>query len=279
MFSRRSTGLLLLLVAALAASGCAPTAEDDSVAEGSDALTALPTGTFAIADLPLSGSYVARLTLQAGKKFEMEYVRRTSTTEPWVLNPWVPVPVTHEERLVLRGTWFTYAGDHGSTMVSFDVTDGDGGSYVFEVAKAPGALKLTTIDDRTFELRVSSAAPEPTDKRVIRCDALTIKAVITLDEAQRRRGTLRIERKAAATASSPPERTTPVVYTGGTGVDDYMSYEGHDSDGNGYEFALRESDLEKTSGPIAEVGLGFFPESWIGGGGHHNSLTCTIGTE
>lgn len=261
-----------------AAAGCAAPVDDDPVEQGSDALTSLPTGTFAIARKPSSGSYVARLTLQAGKKFEMEYVRRTTSTEPWVFNPWIPVPVTREEALVLRGTWFTFAGDHGSTLVSFDANDGDGGSYIFEVAARPGIVELRTTDDRTFELRASSAAPEPTDKRVIRCDGHTIEAVITLDEAQRRRGTLRIERKASATASSPPNGTTTVVYTGRTGVDDYMAYEGRDGTGNGYDFALRESDLRKTSGPIANVGLGYFPESFIGGGGYHNSLTCTIGT-
>jgi len=273
----RHLGAALLFLSIVAAAGCAAPADDDAVEQGEDALTSLPTGTFAIAQKPYSGSYVARLSLEPGKKFEMEYVRRTTSTEPWVFNPWIPVPVTHEERLVLRGTWFTFAGDHGATLVSFDASDGTGESYIFEVQTRPGIVELSTTDDRTFELRASSAAPEPTDARVIRCEGHAIKAVITLDEAQRRRGTLTIERKASATASSPPDGTTTVVYTGRTGVADAMAYEGRDGAGNGYSFALRESEVARTSGRISNVGLGFSPRGFFGGE-YHNSLTCTIGT-
>lgn len=278
----RTLSLSVALLSSLSLAGCAVEAGDGGAAESSEqALTSLATGTFAIESKPLSGSYVARLTLSAGKKFEMEYVRRTTTSEPWVFNPWLSVPVTHEEAIVLRGTYFLYNGDPGKTMVSLDVTDGteSGLHYLFEVATAPGALKLTTIDHHTFELKATSAPSDATDKRVLHCDGYQITAVITLDEVQRRRGTIAIKRKANADNLAPPNRTTTVVYTGGTGVDDYMAYEGHDSDGNGYEFALRESDLEKTSGPTSNVGLGYSPNDiWSSGAAYHNSLTCTVGT-
>lgn len=283
------TALLLSSVLGLVlGTACSSPVDEEPSASSEDALTSLPsTGTFAIEDRPLSGSYVARLTLSAGKKFEIEYVRRTQSSEPWAWNPWLRVPTTHEETLVLRGTWFTFAGDHGSTQASFDVTDGNGADehFIFEVASASSAgIKLKTIDGTTFDLRASSSqgggasSGGASIKRVIRCDGMQITAVITLDEAQRRRGTIAIKRKPNADNNAPPNKTTTVVYTGDTGVADYMGYEGRDSAGNGYDFALKASDLEKTSGPIANVGLGFSPNDWLAGGAYHNSLTCTIGT-
>ncbi|MCW5833416.1 MAG: hypothetical protein KIS78_13520 [Labilithrix sp.] len=275
----RCLAVLLAFSALFAVSGCGAPNDEDDVAEAEAALTALPTGTFAIERKPPSGSYVARLTLKAGKKFEIEYVRRTTTSEPWVFNPWLRVPTTREEATVLRGTYFLFQGDRGQS-ISLDVTDGNdpGEHFTFRVGAEPGVVVLSTFDDRSFVLKASSDAPAPTDTRVLRCEGRMITAVITLDEAQRRRGTLAIERKPSAGASSPPDGATTVVYTGRTGVDDYMAYEGRDAEGNGYDFALRESDLRKTSGPTANVGLGFSPVTWSGGGAYHSSLTCTIAT-
>ena len=198
------TALLVSVLRLVLGTACSSPVDEEPSASSEDALTSLPsTGTFAIADRPLSGSYVARLSLSAGKKFEIEYVRRTQSSEPWVWNPWLRVPTTHEETLVLRGTWFTFAGDHGSTQASFDVTDGNGADehFIFEVASASSVgIELKTIDGATFDLRASSSQGGGTGggtsiKRVIRCDGMQITAVITLDEAQRRRGTIAIKRK------------------------------------------------------------------------------------
>lgn len=254
------------------------------MAVGEDALTALPSsGTFLLRSKPSSGSYVNSLTLSPNKKFEIEWVKRTTRMEPWVWNPFLLVPVTHEEAMVLRGKWFTFAGDGGKTMVSLDITDGNdpGDHFIFElnVGSSGETIKLGTVDDRTFELKKSSSTAPATDKRVIRCDGRQITATITLDEAQRRRGKLAIKRKPNADPLSPPEKITTVVYTGDTGVDDYMGYEGRDDESNGYDFALKKSDLEKTTGPIANVGLGYSPDDFLAGGAAiHNSLTCTIDT-
>jgi len=280
-------GLFVALSSSFGLAGCAGADEKaaEEVAASEDALTSLPgSGTYAIRSKPSSGSYVNSLTLSANKKFEIEWVRRTTTMEPWVFNPFVLVPVTREEAVVLRGQWFTFEGFDNKPMVSFDITDGtdDGANYTFEMltSSASDTIKLGTVDGRVFELKKSSSTtPAPTDKRVLTCDGMKIKAVITLDEAQRRRGKIKITRKAGADHLSPPEKTTTVVYTGNTGVDDYMRYEGEDDAGNGYDFALKKSDLQKTEGPTANVGLGYAPNDFLAGGAAiHNSLSCTIST-
>jgi hypothetical protein len=285
-----SLGLVLgVWLSSFVVGGCTASSpeQEEVVVAGEEALTSLPaSGTFLIRSKPSTGSYVNSLTLSANKKFEIEWVRRTTRMEPWVWNPFLLVPVTHEESMVLRGKWFTFGGDHGSTMVSLDVTDGSdpGDHFIFDLQVSGGGdtIKLGTTDNRTFELKKSSSSTTPaaTDKRVIRCDGYKITATITLDEAQRRRGKIAIKRKPGADHLSPPEKTTTVVYTGDTGVDDYMGYEGRDDANNGYDFALKKSDLNKTSGPIANVGLGYSPDDFLAGGGAiHNSLTCTIATQ
>lgn len=270
----------LVSSALVALSGCTVESRgDEDIAGTSDELSSLPTGTFTIATVPASGSYVARLSLLPGKKFEMEYVRRTTTSKPWLFNPWILVPSTEEDAVVVRGTYFLFDGGDLGETISLDVGDGLSADdfYLFGVATEPGGVKLTTVaDGSTFHLRRTTGAPAPTDKRVLRCDGKTIEAVITLDEAQRRRGTLEIVRKPGTAELSPPEGTTTVVYVGRTGVDDYMAYEGRDSVGNGYDFAVRRSDLDKTSGPTANVGLRYQPKSAFHSAFYHNTLTCTI---
>ncbi len=125
-----------------------------------------------------------------------------------------------------------------------------------------------------FELRPTSAAPRATDARVIECKGRRFDATLTMDEAQRRRGTMKIVRHAEADASDPPNASFSIAYTGDTGVDDYMGYEGFDRQNNGYEFALKKSDMEKTSGSIAEVGVGFTRD--LASYAVHMPLSCTI---
>lgn len=278
--TQRAVGLALLLLTLGA--GCAATTdeEDGGGATEEAALTSMSTGTFAIDRKPLSGSYVARLSLESGRKFEIEYVTRRTVYETSIWSPFIPLPATKEEAVVYRGKYDVFAGDPGETLISFDVTDGSESDnhFIFSIeASSASAITLKAIGSDAFTLKKTSAGPAPTDARVLTCDAVKFKATITLDQAQRRRGTLSIAPKAGADRTDPPKGDTTVVYTGGTGVEDYMAYEGRDSKGNTYSFALKKSDLERTSGPISSVGLGFGPNDFLAGGGeYHNSLTCTI---
>jgi hypothetical protein len=201
-------------------------------------------------------------------------VHVTTSSEPWFWNPFVRVPTTKKEALVLRGTYVTFAGDPGETLISFDVTDRAVDHLIFSLQSSPGSLRLQAIGSAAFELKAAAPDTTPTDKRVLRCAGRRWDAVITLDENQRRRGTMKVTRHTDAERSDPPNTSFAIAYTGDTGVDDYMAFEGVDRGGNGYDFALRRSDLEHTSGPISQVGLGYTPD--LSPGGWHNTLACTI---
>jgi hypothetical protein len=145
-------------------------------------------------------------------------------------------------------------------VIAFDVKDGmlDGATqhFIFDYAATATTITLTPSGSAAFTLKKTNAAPEPTDARVITCKGDAIDAVITLDQAQRRRGHIAFKQHPNAGANLPSGET-PVVYTGSTGISDYMRFEGKDAQRNEYEFALRKSDVAKTHGPISEVGVGF----------------------
>lgn len=276
MTQRAALALLLLSFTA----GCAVTPADDHSASASASdLTSVPTGSFAITDKPSDGSYVSTLTLSSGRTFELEYVSVTTTYETSIFSPFVPLPTRHEEKVVSTGKYEVFAGEPGETLISFDIegTTSSDDHRIFSIKATATTITLEEVGGQPFTLKKSSAAPAKTDARVLTCDGGKIGVVITLDEAQRRRGHMKVTRKAGADRMDPPAGVVPVVYTGGTGVDDYMAYEGRDSQGNTYSFALKASDLEKTSGKTAEVGLGYGPNDFLAGGGEiHHSLDCAI---
>ncbi|MBX3187427.1 MAG: hypothetical protein KF819_10450 [Labilithrix sp.] len=275
MNAARTLGLLLCL-APLTALGCAVEPADDADPVASEsALTSLPVGRYAVADEPRSGTYVSELTIAAGKRVELEWVRVRTTYEPWFFNPWVRVPVTKTQRLALTGTYSVFPGSSGETLVSFDVTNRGLDHLIYAIERTTsGGLALKAVGGSRFELRPTTAAPRATDARVLDCKGRQWDAIITLDEAQRRRGTMTVTRRAGASRTDPPNGSFTVAYDGDTGVADYMRYEGYDRQGNGYDFALKRSDLEKTSGPITQVGLGYTPD--LSPGAWHNTLACTI---
>ncbi len=269
----------LLLLALCAACGSPDGNQDDSTSESADALTALPRGHFAIDRAPSSGSYVADLTIKAGKKFELEYVRRSTRQAPWMWNPWLTVPVSEDESMLLRGTYFTYAGERGATMISFDFSEGalDHVSYALEVQG--DTLRLEGIGQPAFELVRSETSPpaaHASDDRVVSCKGRNWDATFAFEDAGRRRATMKVKRRAASgvTGHQPPNGNVAVVYTGNTGVDDYMAFEGTDAAGGRYELAFKRSELERTSGSTSQLGLGYsFPGSSYF---MHNTLACSI---
>ena len=271
------TTFTLVLFATTAACGGGADRDDESAAQSEAALTAVPRGHFAVDRAPSSGSYIADLTITAGKKFELSLVRRSTRQQSWMWNPWITVPVTDEESMLLRGTYFTYAGDHGATMISFDFSEGALEHVLYEYQVHGDTLRLKGTGDPAYDLERTEAAAPVTDDRVVSCKGRNWDATFTFADAERRRATMKTKRHAGATGNQPPNATTTVVYTGNTGVDDYMAFEGADTAGGRYELAFKRSDLAKTSGALSQLGLGYsFPGSSYF---MHNTFACTIAAQ
>lgn len=264
---------VLIAVAAFGSVGCAAQTEEEA-GTSDDALTAVPTGHFKVKRAPTGeGEHISKLTTSSGKKFELELVQRRTTYERPIWNPFITLPSTTEEKFILRGKYFTFDSD-GETNISFDFTEGPFNHRTFAMTKTATGMKLKAIGDSEFELVASEPEEEATEARVLTCQGDEWKATITLDQAGRRRGTMKTTRARGADENTPPTSTFSIVFAGNTGVEDYQSFEGMDTKGNGYSFALKPSELEKTSGPISHVGVGFTKKyasyAW------HLGLDCTI---
>ncbi len=274
---RTAARLVAALFLSLAAPACSgASADDDGVTgESEGALVAVHTGHFSIDSAPLSGSYVADLTLKAGKKFDMEYVRVVSTSEPWLWNPWIQVPSSKKESMLLSGSYMTFKGDPGETLISFDPTEGSVDHLIYKLETVSGGgMRLTAIGESPFELVPSTAPPPASDKRTVSCTGSGWNATFTFTDPGRRRATMKVKRTTGADASDPPSGSVTVVYDGDTGVDDYMGFSGADAKGGRYELAFRRSELDHTSGATSELGLGYSkPDTDYF---MHNTLDCTI---
>jgi hypothetical protein len=215
--------------------------------------------------------------LRADRSFEMELVRVTRTTKPWVWNPWVPVPSREEEKLSLRGRYQLYEA-HGA-RISLTPSDVGGERFDAAITVAPGRLTLTTREDVTFTL-VAATAPAPADTTrplVASCDGGGAwHANLRLDQAGRRRGTFVVDRRSPGVSNAIPKLGAfAMVYTGDTSVDDYMRFEGADARANEITFAIRRATLETARpGETFELGMTHkltgFDSSW------HLVVTCTL---
>lgn len=264
------------LALAHVACGGAPEEEAGVTSEAESALVSVPSGTFTIGRAPSSGSYIKRLTLKARKKFELEYVKVSSRSEPWLWNPWIQVPSRDEESMLLEGSYFTFAGDGDETLISFDMNGGSIDHLIYSIERDGDSLRLEAVGQRAFVLEPGGSSEPAIDKRVASCSNSRFSAKIKFEDAERRRGTFTVKRKANADENDPQNGTFDVIYNGNTGVEDYMGFDGQDDAGGRYEFAMKRSDLDKTSGPIANIGLGYAEPDrsyYV-----HRTLTCTIGT-
>lgn len=258
---------LLLPLTSLACG--APT--EDEAAASEDALTSLPAGSYALSRAPLHGAYLKSLTLGPGKSFEMEYVQVRETSEPWIFNPWTQVPTKKETALPVRGTYATFTSD-GKQMVSFDSKDPGFDYVMFEVTVSGGALNLKSTMGDAFVLKPSTKPADATTALVASCKDGTMEATLTLDQAGRRRGSFVVTKKLQRDAGTPDPATFPVVYTGDTGVGDYMAFEGKDRSGNGVSFAMKKSWVDRGAASFT-IGLGY--EKDLTGYEVHHSMTCT----
>ena len=177
----RMTSLLGAMVLLCLPVGCAANAADDDSSSSDDALTGVKLGRYAIDSAPSSGSYIESLTISANKKVELDYVRVREGSSPWVFNPWIPVPTRDEEKLTLTGTYVTFAGDPGQTLISFDVSDQGIDHLIYTLKMSGSAMTLKAIGESAFTLKPTTSAPSATDARVLTCTGGVYDAVITLD--------------------------------------------------------------------------------------------------
>ncbi len=266
----------LLVTVAFGASGCAaPADDDDGVASSEDALTALGSGHYVVERAPLRGSYVAALTIAPNRRFEMEYVRVRETTEPLWGNPFFPVPVRKEEKLSIHGAYQLYASD--GQRLAFRSSDAGAERVDVGLEVRDGKLVFTSRSG-TYTLKPSAAAPSDDRAFVARCKARTWEGTIRLDRNARRRGTFTLDaRLPGASDSSTPKvgATFAVAYTGDTGVEDAMGFEGEDRDANAIDFTLRRAIVEAARpGATFQTGFGYTRD--LAGYAIHHSPTCTV---
>ena len=269
-------GALLFSFIAATATGCATSAEGDDATAGSEsALTSAPRGHFNLVREPFSQSFIRSATFEADGRVALEYVRVRTGSSPFPLDPFGLGASTTRETFSLRGKALTFTSS-GATQLALEVGE-PFGSLIYKLDVNGDVLRLQAIGEPAFELKAGPAVTVPTAKRVVRCEGRKFGATITLDEAQRRRGTMTVKAHPDADRTDPPSGTFPILFTGNTGVRDAMAYEGTDDRNNDYDMALFASELERTTGPISNVGVGF-ARSGVGFGVHY-SLACTIGAD
>ncbi len=265
---------IVLSLASLCLAGCAAPSGDEGAASSEEALSALPTGHYAVTRAPSRGSYVSSITLSAGKKFELEYVRVRETTEPWVFNPWIPVPARKEEKISVKGTYFLYEA-HGQ-RVSFEGADVGAPDIDVEIAIDGGRLSFSPIEGQAYTLERAAQPPADTSSFVASCKARFWEGTLRLDQNGRRRGTLRADKRLpGADNATPNVGSFAIAYTGSTGVEDYMGFEGKDSGNNEVSFALKKSVLENSrAGSSFSIGLSYSRD--LAGYGVHQTLDCKV---
>ena len=212
-------------------------------AVGEDDLTSsLGTGTYVVVSPPLFGGYyTSRLTLSAGKKFEAEMVSDGATTLIAGSYDILPARPNNPQSPVLS--------DKPALYLS-----GNAGNVTFEIDKLPdGSLKLYhSARSVSFTVKKDpSWQPEPTNAKVIACTGPSVNAKITLDQAQGKRGTLTLTRKAAAgDRSDPPNATVSILLqVAGSQVPGYVYFEGSKGEQD-YYVNMSQDDFERGTGPI-----------------------------
>lgn len=262
--------VLLALVLGLGVPACAAPTDDAEAASSEDALTSLPTGHYQVDRKPLRGSYVKSLTLLAGKKYEMEFVRVRTSSSPWVW--WLSS--REETAFSIHGTYALYDTPEGQ-RASFSPTDVGAESVSVDVATAPGQLTFTSRDG-SYTLKSAPAPVDDTKPLVAACTSRHWEGTLRFEGAGLRRGSLRVDRRlAGASNGNPNVGTFPITFVRTTGVEDYMAFEGADTGGNQIEFAVKKSSLEGARGSATfEIGLGYQREytSYF----VHQTLSCTV---
>jgi len=230
--------LLLLIALAAASAGsvaCSTSTEEPSTAD--DDLTSAFTGTYVIDSRPFGEYYASRITFDAGKKYEAEITKSSGETQ------------------LIAGTYEILPArpNNPQSPVMSDKPTLILGDVSFEYDKLPdGGLRLYhSARHVSFTMkRDPSYRPAPTNAKTISCTGNAVDAKITLDQAQNRRGTLKITRKADADRHDPPSATVAITQTEGGGVPDYLYWEGSSGEQD-YYVNMKKAELAKTSGAIS----------------------------
>lgn len=225
------------------AAGCA--ASSDQPGDGvssDDALTAtIGVGTYLVESKPWGSYYAQRITIQSGNEFEAEIVSSDGETT-----------LMAGRYDILQATPNNPDSPIQTDKPTLYLTSDAGDSQTFEFDKLPnGELRLYhSARHVTFTMKADpSWRPEPTNTKTVTCTGSTVDAVITLDQAQNRRGTLQLTRKAGADRHDPPSVTAPLTRTAGSEVPGYVYFEGSKGEQD-YYVTFKEAEFGRSSGPV-----------------------------
>lgn len=233
----------LLFVALAAAAGCAGSTEGER--EGSseqDVSSSIALGTYTIDSRPwFGGTYATRLTLKEGKKFEAEMVssgRTSLIAGSYTILPARPNDPQSPVRSDKPTLYMTPDNDEGPAVFEFDKL-ASGGLRLYHSARS---VSFTMKLDPTFR-------PPATNAKKIKCTGPQVDALITLDEAQNRRGTLELTRKAGADRHDPPSVEVAITQVRGSEVPGYLYYEGSSGEQD-YYVDMIETDFDRGRGNV-----------------------------
>jgi hypothetical protein len=237
---RAALVITALAISSLAA-GCS--APDDDTTVAVDALTSgIGPGTYLVESRPFGSSYTSRITFGAGTTYEAEMV--SSAGQKSILAGRYDVlparPNDPQSPVLSDKPTLIMSSDSGAAPVAFEFD-----------AQSDGRLKLYHSGRRvSFTVkRDPSWRAEPTNTKVIACTGQTVDAKLTLDQAQNRRGTLVITRKAAAGRHDPPSATVPMTKNENPQVRDRVYFEGSKGEQD-YYVNLKKVDFERRAGNV-----------------------------
>lgn len=244
-----AAALLLSSSLALGVVGCAGETQDPSQAgadEGAsseqDATAGLALGTYAIESRPWFGGYYAtRITLKAGKKFEAEISssgRTTLIAGGYTILPARPNNPQSPVRSDKPTLYMTPDSNEAPAVFEFDKLE-NGQVKLYHSARS---VSFTMKLDPTFQ-------PAPTNSKVIECKGAQVDALITLDQAQNRRGTLKLTRKAGADRHDPPSASVAITQVRGSEVPSYIYFEGSSGEQD-YYVNIIKADFERGRGSV-----------------------------
>lgn len=232
------------LVALALAAGCAASSSDDQAPASSDQdLTGtLGLGTYTIASRPwFADGYATRITLSSGKKFEAEVYANGETTlvaGSYTILPARPnnpdSPVQSDKPTL----YMTPDNNDGPLTFEFDKLSNGEVKFYYHVRTESFTMKL----DPSYQ-------PPHTDSKTIECTGNQVDATITLDQAQGRRGTLKLKRKAGADDNDPPSASVSITKVAGSEVPGYVYFEGSSGEQD-YYVNMIERDLNRGSGNV-----------------------------
>jgi hypothetical protein len=232
--------LVVLGAVLLTPLGAACTHDAGDVAVADDDLTgSIGVGTYLVDARPFGTTYLARVTFAAGQKLEADVVSGSGNST------------------LLAGSYSILPArpNDPHSPISTDkptlVISGDTG-LSFEFDKLPGgALRLyTSARQASFTMKIDPTwRPAPTNGKVIACSGNAVDAKLTLDQAQNRRGTFAIVRKASADDHDPPTVTVSVMPDQFSNAPDRLYFEGHHGEQDFYVNML-EDDFARGTGAI-----------------------------